>query len=156
MNNIEDYLEYKEGKVFWKKDRGSQLVKGKEAGYTHQGYRRIRFGKKQYLAHHIVWYLHHGYFPIMLDHKNNDKGDNRIENLREADYSSNKMNTPVYKNSSSGIKGLMFCSKYQKWLARISVKNKRIHLGYFEDKELAELVLLEARSKYHGVFANNK
>jgi hypothetical protein len=29
------------------------------------------------------------------------------------------------------------------------------HLGQFEDLELAELVVIEARKKYHGEFARN-
>ena len=34
-------------------------------------------------------------------------------------------------------------------------KKKRQNIGYFEDFELAELVALEAREKYHGLYANH-
>jgi hypothetical protein len=150
---LNDYLVYNEGKLFWKVDKGKRYLKGQEAGYDHSGYRRVKIDNKQYLTHQLVWFLHHGYFPKMLDHINGDKKDNRLENLREVAGSQNKMNTALYRNSTTGIKGLTFCPVSGKFKARISVNNKRLFLGSFEDKELAELVLEEARDKFHGQYA---
>ena len=46
-------------------------------------------------------------------------------------------------------------SENNKWRVRISVKNKSISIGCFEDLELADLVAQEARDKYHKEFARN-
>lgn len=48
------------------------------------GYRRIRFGKRGSItAHRLVWIALRGPIPYDLEvnHRNLDKGDNRIENL---------------------------------------------------------------------------
>jgi len=42
-----------------------------------------------------------------------------------------------------------------KWFVYVDVNKKRNNIGYFEDIELAELVAIEAREKYHGAYANH-
>lgn len=42
-----------------------------------------------------------------------------------------------------------------KYIARISINGKRKFIGLFENLELAELVMLEARNKYHKEFSRN-
>ena len=39
-------------------------------------------------------------------------------------------------------------------MCRVNKKPK--YIGVYEDLELAELVAMEARNKYHGQFANHK
>ena len=58
--------------------------------------------------HHIVWALTYGRLPTQIDHINGDKTDNRIENLREVDYSENQLNT-VHRwrpNAQTGLPGV--------------------------------------------------
>ena len=46
---------------------------------------------------------------------------------------------------------------YQKMFkVGLAVNNKFKHIGYFNNIELAELVAIEARDKYHGAFACHK
>jgi hypothetical protein len=82
MNNIEDYLEYKEGKVFWKKAKGSRGVKGQRFGSFDGRYWHGMFNGKMYREHQLVWYLCKGYFPACLDHADGNSLNNNIENLR--------------------------------------------------------------------------
>ena len=65
-----------------------------------------------------------------------------------------EQNRIANKISASNIKGLRL-HKNNKWEARIQVNNKSKYLGVFDDIELAELVVMEARNKYHKEFANN-
>lgn len=44
------------------------------------------------LAHRVVWYLHHGYWPENIDHINGIRTDNRICNLREVTHEENCQN----------------------------------------------------------------
>jgi hypothetical protein len=37
----------------------------------------------------------------------------------------------------------------------IRINRKKKNLGYYADIELAELIAIEAREKYHGTFANH-
>lgn len=134
----------------------NKCTKGKIAGTRHvNGYTHIQLNGKIYKAHRLAWLYVYGYFPECIDHINCDKDDNRIENLREATITQNNHNVKLSKNNTSGIKGVCWHKKAKKWCATIGVYGKTIYLGLFDDLELAELVINEARLKYHGEFVNN-
>jgi hypothetical protein len=53
------------------------------------------------------------------------------------------------------MKNVYFDKGCKKWIVQITVGQKRKVMGYFEDIELAELVAIEARNKFHGIFARS-
>ena len=66
---------------------------GKNAAWMDKsGYKRITVGNKTYQEHRVVYYWHTGEYPRLLDHIDRNKGNNRIENLREATYQENMAN----------------------------------------------------------------
>ncbi len=144
LNNI---FEYNNGDLIRKKT--GKIIKSPTNGYF-----RAAINKKNYLAHRIIFMMHHGFVPTIIDHINGNRSDNRIDNLRAADNSQNAWNRIANKISTSSIKGLRL-RKNNKWEARIQVNNKSKYLGVFDNIELAELVVIEARNKYHKEFANN-
>jgi len=86
-----------------------------------------------------------------VDHINNNRLDNRKENLRICTSSQNKMNTK-YKNKA-GYRGVSInCSG--KYRALIRFDGKNIHLGVFITAKEAAIAYNEAAVKYHGEFAN--
>ena len=144
LNNI---FEYKNGDLIRKKT-------GKIINSSSNGYLRARINKKNYFAHRIIFMMHYGFVPKIIDHINGNPSDNRIINLREANNSQNAWNRIANKNATNNIKGLRLRTN-NKWEARIQVDKKSKYLGVFDDLELAELVVIEARNKYHKEFANN-
>jgi len=108
-----------------------------------------------YCTHKVIFCMHNGFMPDMVDHINSNKLDNRIENLRLADKVTNGYNRGVQRNSKSGIKNVSWAKKANKWVVQITKDKKPAYCGYFEDLELAELVATEARSKFHGEYANH-
>jgi hypothetical protein len=82
---------------------------------------------------------------IIVDHINMNPLDNRRENLRLANRSQNGMNRIV--------KGVYWHKRIKKWQASITKNRVQIHLGYFETKEQAQQVRLEAEVNYFGSFA---
>ena len=97
----------KSGKVYTTKGPGGiALAKPKElAGTIVNGYRvvSIRNGavKKQCRVHRVIWIAQNGIIPegMVVDHINNDKLDNRIENLQlltPEDNSSKASNDGLY------------------------------------------------------------
>jgi hypothetical protein len=58
-------------------------------------------------------------------------------------------------NNTSGIKGVCWHKSTNRWYVQLQVNKKMKYLGIYEDIELAELVAIEARAKYHGEFARN-
>ena len=120
----------------------TRIIKGKKIGKKlHNGYQRIAINKKLHYAHRLAWLYVYGEFPKMLiDHINRVKDDNRIVNLREADYLINRFNRGVDKISSSntsGITGVSFNKDTKKWRAYIYKNYINIYLGGFETKEQA-------------------
>jgi hypothetical protein len=53
------------------------------------------------------------------------------------------------RNNTSGITGVVFSKPRGKWLARICVGYRRIHIGYFDTLEEAAAARKEAATK-HG------
>jgi hypothetical protein len=108
---------------------------------------------KHYCVHKLVYLWHHGQWPEQIDHINRDSLDNRIENMRASDACSNMQNRKLFKNNTSGVKGVSWDKIHNKWSVYVGVNRKIKQIGYFEDLEFAELVSQEARLKYHGAFA---
>lgn len=127
---------------------------GKPVGYKNQkGYLRIDFRGKLYRAHHIAWAFVMGEWPeSMLDHINQIKDDNRIENLRLATMHGNNVNRGVQSNNTSGFRGVSWVKRRQKWRAMLYLKPKRKHLGYFDTAEEAGLAQYKALMEMNPEF----
>ena len=150
---IKSLFDYHDGTLYWKQDRGGNRCKGKAAGTKNGRYLQIQLYAKAYKVHRLIFALFNGFWPNEIDHINGDAFDNRIENLRAATRSQNCQNTKTQHNNTSGVRGVCWHKRLKKWQVRIGNSAKRIHLGYFDNFELAELVAIEARVKYHGNFA---
>jgi type V secretory pathway adhesin AidA len=89
----------------------------------------------------------------LVDHKNRNGLDNRKENLRLCTATQNKYNQRAYTGSISEYKGVTFDKETIKWRARISVENKRLHLGRFSSEKEAAEAYNKAAVEYFGEFA---
>lgn len=122
---------------------------GKHANHP-TGYIHVRVGKSMLRVHRIIYAIVYGKLPNgEIDHINGNRADNRIENLREVSSSENSHNFKKYKNNSSGYQGVSWYAQYQKWVAKITIDNRRIHLGYFENLEEAVEARKKAKIKHH-------
>lgn len=144
------------GLFTWLKNK-SIVKAGNAAGCLKKdGYIHIKCNNKTYPAHRLAWLYVYGYIPnYYLDHINGRPSDNRIINLREATASQNSHNVKITSRNTSGIKGIHWHKKSKKWIAKVSINKQSKYLGSFNDIEFAELVVNEARLKYHGIFARN-
>lgn len=89
------------------------------------------------------------------DHINRNPFDNRKENLRDTNYSTNTMNTGVRKNNKTGITGVQK-THYNTWAATIGINNRNKWLGTFKTKEEAIIARLKAEKEHFGEFAPQK
>jgi hypothetical protein len=110
---------------------------------------------QHYCVHKLIYLWHTGKWPEQLDHINIDTIDNRIENLREATTAQNASNRKLFSSNTSGVKGVSWHKASNKWFVYVDENKKRKNIGYFNDLDFAELVAVEARNKYHGIYANH-
>lgn len=85
-----------------------------------------------------------------VDHIYHKKYDNRRSQLRRANDLLNARNRVTPSNNTSGIKGVSWRKREQKWRAYITVNHKRIELGDFINKEDAIATRKKAEEKYFG------
>lgn len=118
---------------------------------AHNGYVNIWVDGKLALGHRMAWIYAYGETPVELDHINGIRSDNRISNLRIATRSQNGYNQGISSKNKSGVKGVSWNKKSQKWQVHV----QRQYLGMFEDLEDARLVAMKKRTELHGEFVNH-
>ena len=104
--------------------------------------------------HRLIYLYHYGYLPKEIDHINNIKHDNRIENLRSASSSQNSCNRTKQVNNASGYKGVVFKKSTSLFVATIQYKKVRHYLGAFSTAKEAHTAYCEVSEKYHGKFGH--
>ena len=137
---IEEYVEYRDGGLYWKKLTSNSTKLGRRVGSVfNNGYRVFRFKGKGVLEHRAIWELLNGPIPkgMEIDHINRDRTDNRIENLRLVTPSQNRHNTEA--------KGYSWNKARKKFVARIGDMGRYIYLGSFDNEEDARGAYLEAK-----------
>lgn len=141
----------------WNKTIWSRATKNGVAGTLSEssGYWKVKIEGKIYSAHRIIWSLFNENLPTHIDHIDGNRNNNKITNLRQANIYENAQNAKKRIDNSSGIKGVSWYPRLQKWRVRISNNGHKMNLGYYEDLELAELVITEARNKFHKEYANH-
>lgn len=91
-----------------------------------------------------------------VDHSNQNKLDNRRENIRIATRSENNANSGARKHNRSGTKGVRWHAHNRGWQARITVNRRSISLGYFRTKEEAGEAYAQAARAHYGAYARNQ
>lgn len=120
------------------------------------GYWILEFPRgNKYLAHRVVWALHHG-DPggVTIDHENTDQTNNRIENLRLATTTQQNRNTGMRRSNTSGVKGLHWCASESRWVGQIHANGKH-NRKKSRHREVVERWLIEKRRELHGEFTNH-
>jgi len=113
---VKRLFNYSNGDLIWLKSSW----KGRKAGLI------IRIDGKSYLRSHLVWLYFKGIKPKRLTHKNGDKSDTRIENLRIYNF---HIDHPRAK-SSNNVRGVY--KRGKKYLAFAYRSGKQILLGSFK------------------------
>ncbi len=151
-----EIFDYADGNLIWKVKRPGRRGIGDIAGTkTTNGYMQVGINKRVYKLHRIIFCMHNGYMPEIIDHIDGNPMNNRIENLRSCENHQNLWNAKISTSNKSGIKGISYSKEHKKWRAYISNNKKRIWLGFFEELTDAAKVLNEARTKLHQEFSRN-
>ena len=140
-------FEYRNGCLFWKEKTTKKVVIGARAGTSNSQntYRDVKIDGVRFKEHRVIWAIHNDVWPeYEIDHINNIRDDNRIENLRDVPHRQNQLNMPLRKDNKYGCKGIRWRPDRSKWQAFTSMHGKFKNLGHFDTKEAAT----DARESY--------
>jgi hypothetical protein len=91
---------------------------------------------------------------ILVDHRNHNTLDNQKTNLRIATKAQNCRNKKHRNNTRSIYSGVSWHKASNKWIAKICVNYKNIHLGIFDIEGDAAIAYNMAAIQHFGEFAN--
>jgi len=156
QQELQEAFDYRDGNLYWIESPNNRVRVGSKAGclfLKHDGkqYWRITFKSKYYKAHRLIW-VWHGY-PLEpnqeVDHIDNNGLNNDINNLRACTHKENQENRKgAQKNNKTGIRGVSWDKKRNKYSAQIKHNGKRIYLGRYVTIEEAEKVVIAARKEF--------
>ena len=140
----------------WRVSRGPAVAGSVAGSLTTYGYIKIKVDGRFYRAHRLAWIYVHGVWPSKdLDHKDENKANNRLKNLREASSSQNGFNVGIRTHNTTGFKGVCHHSG-GKFQASAKLNGKRTHLGLFITAELASEAYQAFAKANHGDFYKDK
>lgn len=124
---------------------------GKEAFATLDavGYFRGKIFGRRLFAHRVIMLLATGEWPPeQIDHINGVRHDNRLVNLRNASQLENGKNQRLPSHNTTGVVGVSWRVRENKWHSRICVQQEHINLGLYDSFEEAVKVRKEAEALY--------
>lgn len=122
-------------------DAQKYLVQDKKGNWkfslNSRGYACISFAlngesRKSHLLHRVLMSAPQ---DLQVDHRNNDKLDNRRQNLRICSISQNKQN--VFAKGRSKYLGVWFDKAINKWTVQARIDGRKRTIGRFADEKLA-------------------
>lgn len=158
QERVRELFDYRGGELYWKKSPCNRVKSGAKAGTKITDLNRysvIRINSKAYLAHRMVYLYHNKELPRFLDHIDGDPSNNKIRNLRPCTTSENAFNSKIPQRNTSGIKGVYFDKRTNKWVAQIKIKGNTLYLGSFVNLKDAETVVRAYREQHCGAFTRH-
>jgi hypothetical protein len=114
--------------AMWSEDAKTWYVYHKD---SHQNYKAV-------LLHRFLMntpeHLH-------VDHKDHNGLNNRRENMRNVDRTTNQLNHRMQSNNTSGYRGVIWDKHRGLWQARVKVKYKNILVGRFATADQANAAI---------------
>lgn len=131
-------------------------IKHKKWFINNKGYAAGTNQGKYILLHRFILNLQPG-DKICVDHKNHNRLDNRLKNLRTCSFAENLKNQRIYKNNASGFKGVnrrLRSDGSYSFRARIRNNGVLVQLGTYNTAEEAALAYDKKAVELFGDFAH--
>lgn len=143
------------GHFTWLKKASSRAMPGYRAGCQDRvnGYWVLKVMGFQCKASRLAWLYMTGEWPENeIDHKNTIRNDNRWENLRPGDRSTQLANQRQRTEHKKGV----YLRKSGRWMAQIQRPDVRRNLGTYDTQEEAHAAYQKAALELHGEYARFK
>lgn len=153
---LKELFKYEDGQLIWlphsKNGRKNSFV-GKSAGsICKDGRIYVRVENNLQRRSRLVWIWHNGSIEIglVIDHKDRQHTNDRIENLRKCTQKQNTRNRTTTSRSNTGIKGISYCKRDNAFYVHVGSK---FH-SYHKTLEEAVKARVLAAENLYGEFAN--
>jgi hypothetical protein len=151
LNRCKELLAYsaESGQFIWLVTQGPVKAGWIAGSPNKDGYIQIQIDGTKYRAQRLAWLMTFGHWPEgVIDHKDGNVANNRIDNLRDVNRLTNQQNQRRAQSSNkSGLLGVSM--HYGKYQARIRIDGKQVRLGTFETAEQASEAYNAAKSLHH-------
>jgi len=117
------------------------------------GYLKGTILSRQVLTHRAVWAFINGEWPHhQIDHIDGDRGNNRIENLRDIPEALNHRNIARKAKTTAPYNGVTQDKRTGRWVARIHYDGLSRHVGVFDtlDEAIRARRIAEAENGFHA------
>jgi hypothetical protein len=152
---VQEILHYfpETGELRWRFGNGRNVKPWQLAGSINgHGHRTIKINGKSMQAHRIIWLYVYGHFPSnVVDHKNRNASDNRLNNLRNVSQKDNAQNIALPKHNKSGHIGVSWVKTHNSWTVYVKVDGKNKWLGYYKDLKQAVTARKAGEHKYYNL-----
>jgi len=149
----EHLIYYPESGIFRHKTSG-RLIGGKIT--KNNRYLRVNIKGKVYSLHRLAFLYMEGYLPEAVDHIDRNVINNSWENLRSCSLSQNQANAGLRTDNASGVKGLSWNSKTEKFQANVQNSGRQYTKTFTASQKIEAVLWLETtRKQLHEGFANN-
>ena len=155
IENYDNYAVSSFGRV--KNTKTERILKAADNG---QGYLKVSLYedgvKKTHKIHRLVAnaFLNNPNDKLCVDHKDNNRTNNHISNLRFATTKENNQNSSIRLDNTSGCKGVHFDKRRKKWQAQIMIDGIHIHIGYYDNLEDAKIARINRANQAFGIYTN--
>ena len=115
-----------------------------------QGYGTITVGGRPQRAHRYSWEIHNGPIPegMQVDHICHNTLCTRPDHLRLVTQKQNNEHLKATrKNSTTGVRGVSFSKKRNKWVGHVTHNYRYFHVGMFDSLEEAEAAVIAKRKE---------
>ena len=85
-------------------------------------------------AHRIAWVMTYGVWPPCIIHRNGNRSDNRLRNLKAVARVIVQRRRGLFRNNTSGVRGVYWSKADRRWIAVIKIDGKLNYLGSFVEK----------------------
>ena len=150
------YIGYtKKGEKFYVDESDFELIKDNKWFLDENGYVVAHLNDNSFVfMHRIIM----GLTPndeLEVDHIRGNKttNDNRRYNLRVVTHAENQMNRKKQSNNTSGVIGVWYDKRKNRWIAEIQAYGKKHHLGQYKTIDEATDVRREAENILHGDYS---
>jgi len=147
-------LDYVRRNFDYSPETGEFCRRGRVVGSVRGGYLAVAVRSRVVMAHRLAWLWHYGEEPpLVIDHRDGNPLNNRIDNLRAASVAQNAFNKRMGANNTTGVKGVSL-TQDGRFRVRVQACGKSVRLEVASLSEARE-TRQRLAELLHGEFARH-